>query len=183
MVSLHSQSCMIYNRKINLVPSGEPQNIRAEVLSSISFQLEWSPPLEEHRNGVIMGYKIRVERGGVDQVYTIDTPSINYTITGLERGTTYHYSLAAYTIIGTGPYSNSTAIFCKYWFKTCPPTSLAINCSLMHLCTYECLLKSDGVGLFALLKILRLSFRLRLNFFNLRLHLFNPRKVEVSYIM
>ena len=79
------------------------------MLSSMSFQLEWSPPLEEHRNGVIMGYKISVE-WGVDQVYTIDTPSTNYTITGLERGTTYHYSLAAYTIIGTGPYSNSTAV-------------------------------------------------------------------------
>ena len=81
------------------------------MLSSMSFQLEWSPPLEEHRNGVIMEYKISVEWGGVDQVYTIETPSTNhYTITGLEQGTTYHYSLAAYTIIGTGPYSNSTAV-------------------------------------------------------------------------
>ncbi len=75
--------------------------------------MEWDPPLEEDRNGVITKYQIKVE-WNVNQVHQIETVFVNnYVVTGLEPNTRYYYSVAAYTKVGMGPYSNKTAVTTK----------------------------------------------------------------------
>ncbi len=40
---------------------GEPQNVRASAVNSSSVRVDWDPPAEDDRNGVIRGYQIFVE--------------------------------------------------------------------------------------------------------------------------
>ncbi len=85
------------------VPSGPPENISGMFVFFNSFRLEWRPPSEEHRNGVITGYGLLLEwgRGQKRRVNTTDT---HYTFTGLQQGT-YYCKISAKTRIGTGPAS------------------------------------------------------------------------------
>ena len=85
------------------VPSGEPEDVRTVSLSPTSFLLEWDPPLEEDRNGVLTGYRLVLE-WEVGQEYRVNTTHTSYNFTQLQQGTTYYCSVAAYTAIGTGPY-------------------------------------------------------------------------------
>ena len=91
-----------------LAPSGHPQNIRLTLVSPTSFQLEWSPPVPEERNGVITGYQLFLEWG--QQVEEFREEQTNYTFVQLQYDTVYNCSVAAYTIKGTGPYSDRVTI-------------------------------------------------------------------------
>ena len=72
-------------------------------LSPTSFLLEWDPPLEEDRNGVLTGYRLVLE-WEVGQEYRVNTTHTSYNFTQLQQDTTYYCAVAAYTAIGTGPY-------------------------------------------------------------------------------
>ena len=84
-------------------PSGEPEDVRTVSLSPTYFLLEWDPPLEEDRNGVLTGYRLVLE-WEVGQEYRVNTTHTSYNFTQLQQGTTYYCAVAAYTAIGTGPY-------------------------------------------------------------------------------
>ena len=77
--------------------------MRTVSLSPTSFLLEWDPPLEEDRNGVLTGYRLVLE-WEVGQEYRVSTTHTSYNFTQLQQGTTYYCAVAAYTAIGTGPY-------------------------------------------------------------------------------
>ena len=77
--------------------------MRTVSLSPTSFLLEWDPPLEEDRNGVLTGYRLVLE-WEVGQEYRVNTTHTSYNFTQLQQGTTYYCAVAAYTAIGTGPY-------------------------------------------------------------------------------
>ena len=79
-------------------------------MSSNSFQLEWSPPPEEDRNGIITGYTLQLGGNGVEFQFRVGTTHTNYTFSALQQGTTYLYAIAAETIEGTGPFSNRTPV-------------------------------------------------------------------------
>lgn len=40
---------------------GEPQNVRVNVLNSTALGVQWKPPQEKDRNGIIRGYHIHVQ--------------------------------------------------------------------------------------------------------------------------
>ncbi len=48
---------------------GEPQNVRASAVNSSSVRVDWDPPAEDDRNGVIRGYQIFVEPKNTVSVY------------------------------------------------------------------------------------------------------------------
>lgn len=89
-----------------LVPSGLPTNIHTTVLSSYNVSLQWSPPLLEEQNGVIIGYNISIKDSeSIFSVYLLSsTTSVIVSI--LEPYTTYQWRMAAYTSVGLGPYSS-----------------------------------------------------------------------------
>ena len=42
------------------VPTSAPQNLSSSAISSSSFMLKWNEPPDEHQNGRITGYDVRV---------------------------------------------------------------------------------------------------------------------------
>ena len=82
-------------------------NFHVEVLNSTAVEVTWRPPSSTIGiNGDIRGYKIFVEKVGGDQKI-IDIPeatSRTHHITGLEKLTTYFFSILMYTV-GDGPLS------------------------------------------------------------------------------
>lgn len=44
----------------NTVP-GEPQDVRVETVNSTAINVQWKPPQEKDRNGIIRGYHIHVQ--------------------------------------------------------------------------------------------------------------------------
>ena len=113
-------------------PSGEPEDVRTVSLSSTSFLLEWDPPLEEDRNGVLTGYRLVLE-WEVGQEYRVNTTHTSYNFTQLQQGTTYYCAVAAYTAIGTGPYYRtnvSTSFAPTSTVTSTPSPSLTENSKL-----------------------------------------------------
>lgn len=82
-------------------------------MSLDSIQLDWIPPSEKDRNGVITGYRILLDRDMGQAFLRGYSISTQYSFTGLQEGTTYYYRIAAETIVGTGPYSNRTSVTTK----------------------------------------------------------------------
>ena len=72
--------------------------------SATSILVTWSPPPEDDQNGVILGYIITYIIIGDELSTTMSTPETTINITGLAIYTEYNISVAAYTVIGTGPY-------------------------------------------------------------------------------
>ncbi|XP_045125604.1 neogenin-like isoform X4 [Portunus trituberculatus] len=97
-------------RTFSDVPSKEPQNVTVEAASSESLIIRWEPPPTEHQNGIITGYKIRYkERGksGSSKTRTTDGNRRLFPLTELKKSTPYSIKLAALTVNGTGPYTQS----------------------------------------------------------------------------
>ena len=75
--------------------------------SATSILVAWSPPPEDDQNGIILGYNITyfVINDEISVVSrSVASTSIN--IIDLSIYTEYNISVAAYTIIGTGPYDS-----------------------------------------------------------------------------
>lgn len=49
---------MVLNTKT--VP-GEPKDVRANPINSTTINVQWKPPLEKDRNGIIRGYHIHIQ--------------------------------------------------------------------------------------------------------------------------
>jgi hypothetical protein len=43
------------------VPSSPPDDIRCAALTSTSLQVSWQPPVANHQNGLLQGYKVSFE--------------------------------------------------------------------------------------------------------------------------
>lgn len=86
---------------------GRPSNLRFIRLESTSITLAWNPPLTTG-GAAITDYRIEVSRnGGVSWQLAATTAatSTQYTHTGLEPSTPYHYRVAAVNRAGVGPFS------------------------------------------------------------------------------
>lgn len=90
-------------RTYSTAPSEAPYNITIEPGSSTSMIVRWEPP-SEGQNGIITGYKIRYRKVG-KKGDTITTPGNLriYSLTNLERSSTYQIRLSAINVNGSGP--------------------------------------------------------------------------------
>ena len=89
------------------VPGGAPQNFTAIGLSATSIKLQWDPPAKRHRNGEIVLYEIVYhQRVNPLEDFATNSSETNAVIEGLEVNTDYIFQLRAYTIKGSGPWSN-----------------------------------------------------------------------------
>ena len=50
---------------------GDPQDVRATYINSTAIRVQWRPPLEKDRNGIIRGYHVHVQETK-EEVCTID---------------------------------------------------------------------------------------------------------------
>uniref|UniRef100_T1IX56 Down syndrome cell adhesion molecule n=1 Tax=Strigamia maritima TaxID=126957 RepID=T1IX56_STRMM len=94
-------------------PSGSPQDVEVEALDTQSIRVTWKPPLKEHWNGKLRGYKIGYKEVGVKSAYTFKTLEIveepvgnhSHKIAGLKNFTKYSVIVQAYNGVGRGPAS------------------------------------------------------------------------------
>lgn len=101
-----------------LAPSGPPIGFVGSARSSSEIITQWQPPLDEHRNGHILGYILRYTLFGYnDSPWTKQNISNeaqrNYLITDLITWKDYEVQIAAYNEMGVGVYSKGLQIKTK----------------------------------------------------------------------
>ena len=88
-------------------PSHAPLGVAVTVLNPTSVLVTWQPPLPEHRNGIIMGYAVRMVglHSEVNEEFPL-TNSTEMVVEDLHPFYAYRFSVAAFTV-GLGPFSNT----------------------------------------------------------------------------
>ena len=85
-------------------PSAPPATVMGHNISSTSILVQWGivPPLDQ--NGIILRYKItyKVFPDGTPQTKTVNAPTTQATLTGLNRYTNYSVTVFASTVKGGG---------------------------------------------------------------------------------
>lgn len=100
-----------------LVPSLPPEDVRCAALTSHSLQASWQPPLSDHTNGLLQGYKLNFEYVSEtladfsDEIETRKTTALTIVLTGLKKYTNYSIQVLAYTRMGDGVASKN--IYCN----------------------------------------------------------------------
>ncbi|XP_061565412.1 receptor-type tyrosine-protein phosphatase S-like isoform X8 [Cololabis saira] len=92
------------------VPSGYPQNIRAEGATTSTIQVSWQPVLLAERNGKIVKYALQykdINSPRSPSELFITAPESTVILDGLRADTTYDIKMCAFTSKGSGPYSPS----------------------------------------------------------------------------
>jgi Fibronectin type III domain len=98
-----------------LAPSAPPQSVHGEAVDSTSIRVAWSPPPEDHQNGVIKGYRVLyAEANSNDDDVSSSSVSIAsvppndtwYVVRGLRKWTLYSVWVLAFTEAGEGPRSD-----------------------------------------------------------------------------
>ena len=70
-----------------------------------SVALTWSPPDKRARNGIIIGYVVKIMPFTSDNSSSLVTDSQRIDTVSLNPHTLYAFSVAAITAVGTGPFS------------------------------------------------------------------------------
>ncbi|XP_018319090.1 protein sidekick isoform X2 [Agrilus planipennis] len=107
-------------------PSGPPVGFVGSSRSCSEIITQWQPPLEEHRNGQILGYIIRYRLFGYNEspwYYRNITNEAqrNYLITDLITWKDYVVQIAAYNNKGVGVYTEGAKIKTKEGVPEAPP--------------------------------------------------------------
>ena len=89
------------------MPSGPPENLFGEALSSEEVFFQWDLPLPQHQNGIIIGYIVSITALETGTTVHMSTPHLNLTLRSLRPFTTYSCIVAARTSIGLGPFSTT----------------------------------------------------------------------------
>ncbi|KAK7929044.1 hypothetical protein WMY93_005439 [Mugilogobius chulae] len=99
------------------VPSGPPQNVTAEAISSTKILLTWTPVLKSQKNGVILGYKVFYnERDLVSprrEQLVSGEGRVSLMLSPLHKYTVYELRVLAFTRSGDGPLSSPVLLRTK----------------------------------------------------------------------
>ena len=76
--------------------------------SSRSLSIKWDPPLENDRNGVLIGYTVELysRDNTLVQITNATTNETSIKISGLLIYTGYNVRIKAFTKVGFGPFSH-----------------------------------------------------------------------------
>lgn len=87
-------------------PSGSPQMLTVVETGVINITLSWQNPLQEDRNGVILGFVVKLSSVSTRESRELTTVYTSITVVSLTPYTLYECVVAAYTSVGTGPFSS-----------------------------------------------------------------------------
>lgn len=94
-------------------PTAPPRDFHVSAINTSSVEVVWDLPLYNSRGGIILGYKLFIipASGGVERTIDISDNSTDvYIVSGLNRATSYRFSVLAYTRVGDGPRSITLTI-------------------------------------------------------------------------
>ena len=92
-------------------PTKAPAGVTAVPISKNEILLNWIPPTDTF-NQSITGYIIEreiISGGPYDPVETVGASTTSYTVSGLETGKTYSYTITAKLAVGNTPRSNTVS--------------------------------------------------------------------------
>ena len=96
---------------MSTVPSGSPENVETEVLSSTAISVTWDEVLPIDQNGIITEYEVMYKPletfGGLPNPSALNTTDLIAVLMGLTPFVSYNISVRAYTSVGPGPYSEA----------------------------------------------------------------------------
>ncbi|XP_030646363.1 LOW QUALITY PROTEIN: protein sidekick-1 [Chanos chanos] len=96
------------------VPSGSPENVTAEAMSSTRILVTWGPVPEQEQNGNILGYKVfykEKDSGSEPQVHVVKgNLTQSALLRGLRKYVQYEIRVLAFTRIGDGELSNPAVL-------------------------------------------------------------------------
>ncbi|EDW06438.2 uncharacterized protein Dmoj_GI21512 [Drosophila mojavensis] len=112
-------------------PSGPPVGFVGSARSMSEIITQWQPPLEEHRNGQILGYILRYRLYGYNNVpwsyqNITNEAQRNFLIQELITWKDYIVQIAAYNNMGVGVYTEGAKIKTKEGVPEAPPTNLRV---------------------------------------------------------
>ncbi|XP_054008055.1 protein sidekick isoform X4 [Hylaeus anthracinus] len=96
------------------VPTGEPQHLKAESISSTEVQLRWKPPQANMQNGDLLGYKIfylvtdspqELENKQEEEIEVVPASYLTHSLVFLDKYTEYRIQVLAFNPAGDGPRS------------------------------------------------------------------------------
>ncbi|XP_029040610.1 protein sidekick isoform X3 [Osmia bicornis bicornis] len=94
------------------VPTGEPQHLKAEPISSTEVQLRWKPPQANMQNGDLLGYKIfylvtdspqDLENKQEEEIEVVPASYLTHSLVFLDKYTEYRIQVLAFNPAGDGP--------------------------------------------------------------------------------
>ena len=92
-------------------PSAPPSSITGDHSSSTSIVVQWNEVPQEHRNGEIQGYRVLYsDADGLEKKKTVDVPTRETSLIGLNKSTTYTIKVLAFTSVGDGPASSGISV-------------------------------------------------------------------------
>ncbi|KRK05791.1 uncharacterized protein Dyak_GE16632, isoform C [Drosophila yakuba] len=124
---------IIQRREVSeLAPSGPPVGFVGSARSMSEIITQWQPPLEEHRNGQILGYILRYRLFGYNNVpwsyqNITNEAQRNFLIQELITWKDYIVQIAAYNNMGVGVYTEGSKIKTKEGVPEAPPTNVKVE--------------------------------------------------------
>jgi protein sidekick len=114
-----------------IVPSSPPTQFVASARSSSEIIVQWSTPLEEHRNGQILGYILRYKLSGYkDTPWTYANATEvqrNFLIQDLITWKEYIIQIAAFNNMGIGVYADEVKVKTKEGIPEAPPRDVKVK--------------------------------------------------------
>ncbi|XP_049289034.1 protein sax-3-like isoform X2 [Anopheles funestus] len=105
-------------------PTGAPMNVQTGMVNLTTGLVNWSPPLEQHLNGVLLGYKVQLRASNSSKVLaqiTLNGPTTSIVLHSLTTGMTYTVRVVAYNRVGAGPYSKPAYLIMDSAHVIAPP--------------------------------------------------------------
>ncbi len=90
---------------LHVAPTEPPQHIAMSTVSSQEAEIQWAPPNEADRNGIIISYEVDITSVQASINYKINSSTTSLILRDLLPFTTYSYRVAARTSAGLGPFS------------------------------------------------------------------------------
>ncbi|KAK2580567.1 hypothetical protein KPH14_007691 [Odynerus spinipes] len=104
------------------VPTGVPQHVKAESISSTEVLLRWKPPQANMQNGDLLGYKIfylvtespqKLEKKQEEEIEVVPASSLTHSLVFLDKYTEYRIQVLAFNPAGDGPRSPAITVRTK----------------------------------------------------------------------
>ena len=89
-----------------IAPSTPPDNFTSHEVNSTAILLTWSPP--EVPNGIIISYEVDYYLSD-QQVRILLDNTLDYLVSGLDEYKYYMFTISAFTRIGQGPSTSTSA--------------------------------------------------------------------------
>ncbi|XP_015175534.1 PREDICTED: protein sidekick isoform X1 [Polistes dominula] len=117
------------------VPTGVPQHVQPESISSTEVLLRWKPPQANMQNGDLLGYKIfylvtdspqKLEKKQEEEIEVVPASSLTHSLVFLDKYTEYRIQVLAFNPAGDGPRSPAITVRTKQDIPG-PPNNLQFS--------------------------------------------------------